>query len=370
MISVILSILKIIGIFILAVLGILLVIILAVLFVPIRYRINVEHGGTFELNTVVSWLFHIVHARYHHTKSQRRLLVRIFGIPVFDSRKVSGFKGKKSKKTGGPDIDTAYVNSHKDFQNDIKEDTCLDVQKTEPDGISGKIISEDKKTACKDEENNQNDYNVTEYNEKSLPESRSCYEEPVRTSDPDLNNVRDTKDDDIVEDLKDGKGKDGKIKRLINKIKKVKSRIADFVKNMVSKIRNIKRNLSNIWRKISLIIDFLRDEVNKEGFRFTYDSIIKLLKHIKPTRLKSRLIFGTGDPCSTGQILGLFGILYSFYGNDLNITPDFENKVFEGRHYARGRIRLWTVLIIIGRFLIDKRFKDLKMNYQLLKEAL
>lgn len=347
MISVILLILKIIGITVLVIIGLLLVILLAVLLVPVRYRIKASHGEAFELDAVVSWLFHLVHAGYHRSESNQRLFVRILGILVYDS-----LIPKKAKTVCNmnKNEDTAKDN-HADIQKDMMSQPLISTKDTE---------SEDKEITDKDIE-------------------KAADRDTIKDFDKNIEkNFKEDLKKDFVSEVKEPMQKsylDTKKKRIFwEKLKKlyrkIKSGITNFFKNIINKIRNLFLNLSNIKRKISLILDFLRNETNKEGFRFTYDSIIRLLKHIKPTKLKSRLRFGTGDPCSTGQILGLFGILYSFYGNDLSITPEFENKVFEGSHYARGRIRLGTILIIVVRFLLDRRFKDLKMNYQLLKEAL
>lgn len=355
MISVILTILKIIGIFAVAVIGILLIIILAVLFVPIRYRINASHGETFELDAVVSWLFHFVHARFRLKESKRRLLIRILGILIYDSSRPSG---RKFKKTGRNDEKVNDNDIDNNINGDIDKDICNDISKTDRNETY-KDLQKTEPASSKDTKTSYN--NDTENNEKYLLKSEADYEKPVREFYIESDIIKTGKED------KNEKISGGKIKSFFRKIK---SGIADFFKRIADRIKKLLKNLSSIKHKISLILDFLRDDVNKEGFRFTYDSLIKLLKHIKPTKLKSRLIFGTGDPYSTGQILGLLGILYSFYGNDLSITPAFEKKIFEGSHYARGRIRLWTILIIVVRFLLDKRFKDLKMNYQLLKEAL
>jgi len=347
MISVILTILKIIGIFALAVIGILLIILLAVLFVPVRYRINASHGEILELDAVVSWLFHFVHARFSLKESKRRLLIRILGILIYDSSRPSG---RKFKRTGRNDDKVNDNDTGNDIKCDIDKIICNDISKTDRNEAY-KDKQKNEPASSKDANTSYND--DSKNNEKYLLKSEDGHEKPVRS--------KTGKDD------KDRKISGGKIKRFFRKIK---SAIAGFFKRITDRIRKLIQTLGTVKHKISLILDFLRNDVNKEGFRFTYDSIKKLLKHIKPTKLKSRLIFGTGDPCSTGQILGLFGILYSFYGNDLNITPDFEKKIFEGSLYARGRIRLWTILVIVVRFLLDKRFKDLKMNYQLLKEAL
>ena len=85
MLSVILLILKIIGIVLLVLLGILLLIIFLVLFVPIRYRVKVEHSDSFALEGGVSWLLHFVHARISQSGSNRRIWVRIMGILIYDS---------------------------------------------------------------------------------------------------------------------------------------------------------------------------------------------------------------------------------------------------------------------------------------------
>lgn len=324
MISVILTILKIIGIAILALLSMLLIIILTILFVPIRYRVNAEHGKVFELGGSVSWLLHIVHARIHYSQENRRIMIRILGILVYDSLRPS-----KTKKVKPIKKRTVH-----------KKDK--DIQETEP-------IVPTKETVTEDEDIDSGDIKTDDI---SLLKTESEDKEPIQISD---------------KGTKDEKKSVGKLKRFF---KRIKSKIIGFYKKLKNKIKNTIQKLLNIRHKVSLVLDFLRNEINKEGFRFTFDSIIKIFKHIKPKKLKSSLIFGTGDPCSTGQILGLFGIVYSFYGNDIKITPDFENKVFEGSHYARGRIRIWTILIIVIKLLLDKRFKELKMNYQLLKEAL
>ena len=369
MISVLLFVLKLIGIFILALIGILLIILLAVLFVPVRYKINASHGESLELNAVVSWFFHIIHAKINHSDSKWRILVRIFGILVFDSLKSSGFKKDniiKSDKTEHHKDADIYAGS--DSYKEISKTGHISSPKENTD--ENKVLPKDNDMPYKNEQSANKDTNDTdrdtnfacnyrERDEASLLNIESDYK------DVDLEEFKQETEADTED--KDKKFSLGKLKRLFIKFK---TRLVEIYKNIIDRIKNLIQKFRSIKHKITLIHDFITDEVNKEGFRFTYDCIKKLLRHIKPTKLKSRLVFGTGDPCSTGQILGFFGILYGFYGNDLNITPDFENKVFEGTHYVRGRIRLGTVAFIVIKFLLDKRFKELKRNYQLLKEAL
>ena len=152
--------------------------------------------------------------------------------------------------------------------------------------------------------------------------------------------------------------------------KRTKERIVGFFKRTKEKILSIFHDLTDIQRKIGLISTFITDEKNRAGMKRTFKSLKKIIKHILPTKLRSKVIFGTGDPCSTGQLLGLCAILYSFYGDNMQITPDFQNARFEGQHYAKGRIRVITLLFIVIKLMLDKRFKQLKGNLLILKEAL
>lgn len=333
MLSVILTILKIIGITILVILGLLLLILLLVLFVPIRYRVNVEHGHAFLLDGRVSWLLHLVHARINKSDQSSRIWVRILGFLVYDSSKPKS-KSKFLKKT-------TKVNLKSDAKSDIKsniKDVDKDAKNTEVD-----TIVKDAETIDADTDNNADIDNNT-----------------------DIGNAIDT---DAVDKDTDSKKTSKKAFKKTSK-ESLKSRILGFFQSIKQKIKEFFKKLFNIKHKISLVIEFIRNEVNKEFIKLTFASFIKLIKHILPKKLKIKLIFGTGDPCSTGQALGIFGILYSLYGDRIEIRPDFENKILQGRHYAKGRIRIWSILIIAIKLLLDKRFKEFKMNYQLLKEAL
>ncbi|MDI9508814.1 MAG: DUF2953 domain-containing protein [Clostridiales bacterium] len=329
MLSVILTILKLIGITILILLGLILLILLLVLFIPIRYKIKIEHGDAFALNGHASWLLHILHVGVKQSDKKPRISIRIFGFLLFDSQGPSKPKKAKPRREAKERVKRKKEKAQK--LDDIKN--VEEIQNNESEDLSkDKMIFDD-------------NANKLQENFKAKDQETSHSEKP--------NNDK----------LKS----EGKTIRFF---KRIKEKLMGLLRRIKNKIISMIQRLIAIKHKGALIIDFIRNDVNKEGFRFTYKSLIKLLKHLLPRKLESNLIFGTGDPCSTGQALGGFALLYSFYGDKLQITPDFENKVFKGKHYARGRIRIWTLLIIIIKLLLDKRFKELKTNFQLLKEAL
>lgn len=112
-------------------------------------------------------------------------------------------------------------------------------------------------------------------------------------------------------------------------------------------IRNIKDNVGfykRLWDKPQ----------GKAAADNVKQQLIYLLKKIRPRKIEGDVVFGTGDPASTGQALGAIAMLYGVYPEKLNIVPDFDEKRFEGELHVKGRLRLIHVLIIVVRLFADK----------------
>lgn len=361
MVHIILLILKIIGMALLIILGILLLLLIVILFVPIRYRAYVEHGEQLQVKGTVSWMLHIIHTRITLMEAKLHIRIRIFGILIYDNLRIRVPKTKKARKSkivkgkrvrGHDDIN---LNKHKnkiapDFKKDIKLEK-------DPEKIKSDTIFD--KTETDEIIREQNEFNNGQ--DKITGEQNGIYKKLDEL--PFTNEVPFEKTEEGYEHIT-------LLKKIIFRIRKLKEKIIAFFRGWKDKIKLWFESAVNLKRKVGIIFSFIRDELNREAFKLTYSSLIKLLKHILPTKLKSRIVFGTGDPCSTGQALGAFGILYSIYGDKIQIIPDFENMRFEGKHDIRGRIRLVTILIIVIKLILDKRFKRLRANMKILKEAL
>ncbi len=307
MLHIILYILKTIGIILLVIIGLLLLMLVSIMFVPIRYKLNVSSkDGNVYFNGRVSWLLHLIHVAVKKDTKDPRIWIRLLGIKIFDSS-----KKKKQKKE-------AKKKQKKEFKKEPKKEKKNDVR--------------------------QKDYKETKPNIRDEFKSRDF-------------------DSDKTESYIEGENSYEKKPSFMGKIKYKIKKIKDKIINAIKK-------LCNIRQKIKIVVDFVKDEINKEGFKTIYGSLKKLLKHLMPTELNLQLLFGTGDPCSTGQALGVLSILYSLYGQHIEITPDFENEVVEGKLDAKGRIRLFTVIMIVIKLICDKKFKRLKNNFNALKEAL
>ena len=82
-----------------------------------------------------------------------------------------------------------------------------------------------------------------------------------------------------------------------------------------------------------------------------------LLKKIKPSKIEGNVIFGTGDPATTGQIIGAIAAVYGFFPEKLQVIPDFEEKRYEGNIRAKGKLRLIHLIIIAVKLIADRDFR-------------
>jgi hypothetical protein len=169
------------------------------------------------------------------------------------------------------------------------------------------------------------------------------------------------------QELKKSSGKKhkfyGKIKSFFIKIKETFIKLKNSIFNVNDKLHQLKEK----WYKIKA---FIKDEVNKAGISLTLKSLLNILKHIRPRKLQVELEIGTGDPCSTGQVLGALSVFYGYYGKSIQLIPNFNESVLKGTIFCIGRIRLLTLLIICIKLILDKKFKRLLNNFKVLKEEL
>lgn len=115
--------------------------------------------------------------------------------------------------------------------------------------------------------------------------------------------------------------------------------------------------IKNIAENISCYKEILTKYENRLFFGRAKKRLLRVIKSIRPRLLNADLRLGTGSPDTTGYLCALYGILLPALGNHVNMTPDFEEAVFEGTLHAKGRITLFTILLPAGKILFDKQLR-------------
>lgn len=290
MLSVLLMILKVLGMILLILLGTILILILLVLFVPVRYRIMLHRKAGEEAPVTAkvkaTWFLHVLNAAFSYPEAAF-LRVRIFCFTIFRS--------DKPKKTIQKD------NAQKET---VQKQTAKKVRKDEEKKKDG-LENVERKVSV------ENQKGKNSYMEETVPQNQE--EEPKKG-------------------------------RKTNKF-------FEFFKKLWSVFKNIKYTIIKICDKIKHIvknIQYYLKIVQSETFHRAWEvcsyQVFSLLKSIFPRKIRGNLLVGTGDPASTGQILAIYGILYPLLGNHIDIVPDFEQQIIEGDLLVKGRITVFRAL--------------------------
>lgn len=321
-----------------AILGLLLALVLMILFVPIRYRVNAEKQQDFRCQIRVSWFLRGMEWFGNYTGKGFIYHLKILGITIKSNLSEKKKEDTKEKKRSN--------RKRKKKKQDSKEAEIQENKK-----IIEKSSSETEELQKTEDLNKTKDIDEPEEFDKTDDLHKA--EQTGKTGDFDKIEEDETFFGKIQKFLSE------KFKGLLSKIKRIKKKI----KNMLINIRTTISKLKLIW-------SFLTEEENKTGFKVCLEAVKKLLKHIKPRVLKGYLKFGTNDPCTTGQILGLIAVFYGSYGRNFEIKPDFEEAVLECSVDAKGKLRIFTIGKIVIKLWFSKELKILIENYKNCKEEL
>ena len=122
--------------------------------------------------------------------------------------------------------------------------------------------------------------------------------------------------------------------------------------------------IKSFWKTKEKITGFLTDEVHVEAFGILKKEIGILARHLSPRRIKGFVRFGFEDPYRTGQVLAGLSILYPFYGENVDIYPNFEQKVLEGDLYIKGHIRMVHLATLLWRLFFNRYVRRTYNDYK------
>ena len=300
MISVLLTVLKVLGILILSLLGIAILVLLLVLFVPVRYQVyaerKLERELPFGVKLKAAWLFHLLNVHFSYPEAAY-IKVRIGCFTVFRS-------------------DRTKERSKEKPEENLKE----------------------KKTLSKEE-----NFEVKTREEQETKEDREVKENRTAEEDGEVKEEQAAKED--------GEVKEDEKSREREKIEEEKPVWQNFIKKFLDLLKNLRYTITQICDKIKKIVKNIKyyiEVINSAEFRNAFQLCSfqagVLLRHICPQKIKGSLRIGTGDPASTGQVLAVYGMLYPFLGNQIMVTPDFEQQIVEGELSIKGRITLFRLI--------------------------
>lgn len=325
MLHIILLILKIIGIIIAVILGLAVALLLIVLFVPVRYVIDAGcHDKKLKAHVKVTWIMHIFRGVISYDE-ELFYSIKALWFNIYSS-------DAESKKEKRP---------KKNTENNTKEKNTKNKHIDAIEDKADNAVSKDKKDSV---------------DEAGLEEA-DCIQKKLSLEK--LHDEVKESDEKSTIDIEEN----GKLHTLVNKIKNVYYKIKAFIRRAIDTVKaalnKSQAAADTIKHKYTEIRNKVTDPENIELVRFLWTQIKAVMNIIKPAKYNINIRYGFEDSATTGWVAVRLAVLYGLMGMDVSIIPDFDNSIFEGDIYMKGRFNLYSFLIIGVRLYRNKSFRKL-----------
>ena len=384
MLTVILTILKIIGITLAVLVGLILLFVLLVGFVPVRYKAAGEYPAEGELkedvisrrkrdalmnkvkapeleegedpeeekkplaikaDAVVSWLLHIVHISVHVDSTGYVATARLFGLfKIYSNdpetvRKKEEKRKKKEEKRRKKE-EKARLKAEKKAAGKKEEKKADKIEeKTEK---TGEQQAETKQAEVKQIETKQDETEKSEEKKISSAGKKDASEEKD-AADDDYDIFSSTDEDDEDDEGVSQRG-------------------------IVSKLKNIYNKLVSLHKKYRYVMDMKDDTRVRNGISYAKKKLFLVIKRVLPKKLEGRIAFGMEDPATTGYIMGGACLFYGLWCRNFSLEPDFENKKLEADISLKGRLVMALLVIPAVKVWFNKDIKYIRRKVGKLKK--
>ena len=308
LVHVILLILKVLGITLLILLGIVLLLVLLLLLAPFHYTIDAEYYGDVKAVGRIQWLCFVLDLKGVYGNNKFLYYLKSFGFMI---------------STNDEEDKHYRAVSDEEAESDKSSDKA---KPSEAEKVPVKVVEDEFETY------------EQEQKPKSEPQKKSIF-------------MR------IYEGLESGLEWVVTIPmRVHDKISELMARILDFFANLAENMNKVIKKRDMILQKITGVRSLLEKPYTKKVLKDGKVLLKKMWKHVRPRKLQGSIHFGLEDPATTGQLLGVVGMLYPVYRNHFVIAPDFEQQIFEGKIYAKGRVQIGRMTFLALRFMLTRDF--------------
>ena len=297
MLAIFLRILSVVGILLLVIMGLLFAAILLALFFPVTYRVSGKKSPD-ELVFIAkaNWLFGLLRLRYKYPEPGK-MTVKLLWFTLYESNEDSDSTQEADREKAGKKHKNKRIRE-KSESNSVSEET------------GGKSSND------------------------TMPESD---QRPQEAESTEADRTEAEKEEQPEE--------------------KAGSWISQKIAKIQYTIRSIYDKIKEIWQNISYYKELFTDRETKQLLSYVMLRVNKILKNLRPRKLKAEILFGTGAPDTTGYAYGVYGMLLPILGPSVLVTPDFQRAVLEGNFQASGFTTLSVLLGQVLQVIRDKRLK-------------
>jgi len=337
MLGIIGLVLKIILFIILGLIGLIILLLCLVLFVPIKYLVNVEKEDELKVKGRISWLLGLVRV-YFDVEDSTSYHVKVLFFKV-KSSEMDAKKAKAKEETEATQEKSEEAKTNEDKESKSEYEKNRTVQSS---------VRNIKKVVIKTETTNQADESIEEETKEVQANEEEKTDEKKAETVTETDKITKMPKDNYSKKDKPKKDKSKKDKPKKDKPKKDKSKKDKSDKgSIIERIKGLYNKVKPLWQ----------DDRYNGVIRYVLGNVFKILKSIRPRKLWANVVFGTGDPATTGYIVGGVSMFYGFGNGRIVVTPDFMEKTFFGTIRGKGRVFLFVLLYYGIRTYLDKRVR-------------
>ncbi len=376
--SVVLSILKIIGIILLVILCIILALLLIVLFVPIRYNAHVvkeERGPDGKITegltaqAGISWLLHIISFGVSFKEGRLSKGLKIFGIDLSKRKKKKEKKKKRKTAKEGPERPLSEIaedgkkkkakaeSAPKDLLTAEVPEEEAEISEEETAGAEG-VTAEETESAAggtePPEDAKEAEPPEAAPEETGQEEAAGEPQQAEETPDEEEKTAEKAQKKAAAKKKKVHRKKAGSFREFLWRIAEA---LYNVIRKIVGKIKGVIEKLKGIFALIEKWTDFLEDDRTQDAIALALKEVGGILKGLLPKKVRGYVRFGHDDPSKTGQQLAYLAAAYPLYGKNLDIYPDFEKKALEGDIELKGRVVLAAIVWAGLKLILNKNIK-------------
>ena len=348
MISVILTILKILGLILLILLGILILVVCLVLFIPVRYRIEGDYQSSkATVSSRVTWLLHFVSARIlmeYENAFSLHIAVRVLGIPIFDNKKKAAKKKKKESKEAGYNPEEPSPDG-----------TDTEIQAASTDNSGNSESNNEESASWQRSDLEELELEGTKVRETKGEESEILESEILETEIEEA----EIEEAEIKEvEIEESKNEADK-KSLFEKLYIIFGKFMQFIEHIQYTFHKLCDTIVKIRDNLNYYLDLLQKQSTTRAIDTCKTQLMRIAKSLSPQKFQVNLHLGFEDPAVLGEILAVWGMLYPFHQGRIDIVPEFGQTILEGDILLKGKISLFVYLKVALILFFDKNIKQL-----------
>ncbi len=346
--SVVLLILKIIGIVLLSLIGLCILLMLLIFLWPFSYRIKAHKDAEiFNASARILWLLGALTATVTYD-GEAKLVVRVIGIPVY---KMQLYPTEKKETADAEEDFLGDEETASEGGSNVA--TAEDLEGSENTENSGNTADDEAVDQTVNSELEDNYVSENEFFDDGYEDGEMLSEEDIDREIEDR--LADTSEEDAFDKLPLVK----KIKAFIRKIKELILKCREKCYNIKDSIDEFIKKAKKKYKEAKYYYKLIQHPSIQPALKKLWKVGKKLMKHIMPRRLTANIEFGSGDPASTMKVYGYYCMIYPFYGKRIKFTPDMENKVLNLDAKLTGRFQIFRMMWAGWTLFADRNIRKL-----------